>query len=52
MKHILTFIFLLISVFSFSQIKSLPSVEVKKIDGSSFNFKNIEERNEYGSSWR
>ena len=27
---------------SFAQIKNLPNVDVKKIDGSSFNFKNID----------
>ena len=30
------------STISFAQIKNLPNVDVKKIDGSSFNFKNID----------
>ena len=30
------------STVSFAQIKNLPNVDVKKIDGSSFNFKNID----------
>ena len=30
------------STISFAQIKNLPNVDVKKIDGSNFNFKNID----------
>ena len=42
MKKILISLFLLVSITSFAQIKNLPNVDVKKIDGSSFNFKNID----------
>ena len=42
MKKILISLFLLVSTISFAQIKNLPNVDVKKIDGSSFNFKNID----------
>lgn len=42
MKKILISLFLLVSSISFAQIKNLPNVDVKKIDGSSFNFKNID----------
>ena len=42
MKKILTSLLLLVSTISFAQIKNLPNVDVKKIDGSSFNFKNID----------
>ena len=42
MKKILISLLLLVSTLSFAQIKNLPNVDVKKIDGSSFNFKNIE----------
>ena len=41
MKKILISLLLLVSTISFAQIKNLPNVDVKKIDGSSFNFKNI-----------
>ena len=42
MKKILISSLLLVSTISFAQIKNLPNVDVKKIDGSSFNFKNID----------
>ena len=42
MKKILISLLLLVSTISFAQIKNLPNVDVKKIDGSSFNFKNID----------
>ena len=42
MKKILISLLLLASTISFAQIKNLPNVDVKKIDGSSFNFKNID----------
>ena len=42
MKKILISLLLLVSNISFAQIKNLPNVDVKKIDGSSFNFKNID----------
>ena len=42
MKKTLISLLLLISTVSFAQIKNLPNVDVKKIDGSSFNFKNID----------
>ena len=42
MKKILISLLLLVSTVSFAQIKNLPNVDVKKIDGSSFNFKNID----------
>ena len=42
MKKILISLLLLVSTLSFAQIKNLPNVDVKKIDGSSFNFKNID----------
>ena len=42
MKIILISLLLLVSNLSFAQIKNLPNVDVKKIDGSSFNFKNID----------
>ena len=42
MKKILISLILLVSTISFAQIKNLPNVDVKKIDGSSFNFKNID----------
>ena len=42
MKKILISLLLLVPTISFAQIKNLPNVDVKKIDGSSFNFKNID----------
>ena len=42
MKKILISLLLLVSTISFAQIKNLPNVDVKKIDGSNFNFKNID----------
>ena len=42
MKKILISLLLLVPTLSFAQIKNLPNVDVKKIDGSSFNFKNID----------
>ena len=42
MKKTLISLLLLVSTVSFAQIKNLPNVDVKKIDGSSFNFKNID----------
>ena len=42
MKKILISLLLFVSTISFAQIKNLPNVDVKKIDGSSFNFKNID----------
>ena len=42
MKKIFISLLLLVSTISFAQIKNLPNVDVKKIDGSSFNFKNID----------
>ena len=42
MKKILISLLLLVSTISFAQITNLPNVDVKKIDGSSFNFKNID----------
>ena len=43
MKHIvICFAFLLNSFFCFSQLVNIPSVNVKKIDGSNFNFKEID----------
>ena len=42
MKKILISLLLLVSTTSFAQIKNLPNVDVKKIDGSNFNFKNID----------
>ena len=42
MKKTLISLLLLVSTISFAQIKNLPNVDVKKIDGSSFNFKNID----------
>ena len=42
MKKILISLLLLVPIISFAQIKNLPNVDVKKIDGSSFNFKNID----------
>ena len=42
MKNILISLLLLVPTISFAQIKNLPNVDVKKIDGSSFNFKNID----------
>ena len=42
MKKILISLLLLVPTISFAQIKNLPYVDVKKIDGSSFNFKNID----------
>ena len=42
MKKILISLLLLVPTISFAQIKNLPNVDVKKIDGSNFNFKNID----------
>ena len=42
MKKILISLLLLVPTISLAQIKNLPNVDVKKIDGSSFNFKNID----------
>ena len=42
MKKIIISLLLLVPTISFAQIKNLPNVDVKKIDGSSFNFKNID----------
>ena len=42
MKKLLISLLLLVPTISFAQIKNLPNVDVKKIDGSSFNFKNID----------
>jgi thiol-disulfide isomerase/thioredoxin len=42
MKKILISLLLFVSTISFAQIKNLPNVDVKKIDGSNFNFKNID----------
>ncbi len=43
MKHtVICFVFLLNSFFCFSQLVNIPSVNVKKIDGTNFNFKEID----------
>ena len=42
MRVVFSLMFLIAGVTSFAQIKSLPSVNVKTLEGNQFNFKNID----------
>jgi len=42
MRIVFSLMFLIAGVTSFAQIKSLPSVNVKTLEGNQFNFKNID----------
>ena len=42
MRVIFSLMFLIVGVTCFSQIKSLPNVNVKTLEGNQFNFKNID----------